>query len=214
MRKRRRIRPLFLILIMLLAVVFLTVLYAEKRLRPVLKTYAEAKGMSEATLTVNNAVCRLLEDEKILYSDLVVTEIGSDGNITNIRTDIVVLNQLKAKLSSSIVAEMETLSRSNIKVPLGTIFGGELFYGRGPGISVKLIPVGGVVTDISNQFSSAGINQTRHQIMLTVTAAVSIVLPSETVEKTVQSEFYLAETVIVGRIPDVYVNQSVGKGLS
>ena len=206
MRKKIKLRPLILFGLLFTAGVFFLNFYMENRLKPVLKTYAEAKSLSFATLAINDAVCGFLEQENLAYTDLTMIEYGENGTISNIKTDIVALNQLKARLSNVIVSEMENLSRSEIKIPLGTLLGGEVYYGKGPDIRVKLVPVGGVRTDISNKFTAAGINQTRHQILFTVSASVYIVLPSETIERTVESEFFLAETVIVGQIPDVYVN--------
>lgn len=206
MSKRVKFRVLFLLVPLVILLVVLFNFYTEKRLRPMLQSYAEAKCVSATTLAVNNAVCSLLENEELAYKDLTRVEYGEDGKISGIHTDVVSLNRLKSKLSASVVLAMEELSHTDIKIPLGTVVGGELFYGKGPQITVQLIPVGGVQTDISNKFTAAGINQTRHQILFTVSVSVSIILPSQTIEKSVSNEFFLAETVIVGQIPDVYVN--------
>ena len=50
--------------------------------------------------------------------------------------------------------------------------------------------------------SDAGINQTRHQILLDVTVAVEILLPGSTLNTEIGAQIPVAETVIVGTVPD------------
>ena len=212
MRKKIKLRPLILFGLLFTAVVFFLNFYMENRLKPVLKTYAEAKSLSFATLAINDAVCGFLEQENLAYTDLTMIEYGENGTISNIKTDIVALNQLKARLSNVIVSEMENLSRSEIKIPLGTLLGGEVFYGKGPDIRVKLVPVGGVRTDISNKFTAAGINQTRHQIYLEIRTNVYSYLTGASSTTDVTTDVAVAETVIVGDVPQMFA--SVGSDSS
>ena len=55
-----------------------------------------------------------------------------------------------------------------------------------------------------NQFADAGINQTRHEIVLHVDVAVSILLPGVTTAARVANAVTVAETVIVGNVPQTY----------
>ena len=86
--------------------------------------------------------------------------------------------------------------------------------GRGPSISFKLLPYGSVVVDVANEFTSAGINQTLHRIVLTVSAGLSIVLPLSSVNATVQSGVVVAETIIVGGVPERYATYGAGGTLA
>ena len=55
-----------------------------------------------------------------------------------------------------------------------------------------------------NAFSAAGINQTRHQILLSVDVYTSILRPGFTASTKVSNEIAVAETVIVGSVPETY----------
>jgi hypothetical protein len=64
--------------------------------------------------------------------------------------------------------------------------------------------VGSSSAKFENQFQSAGINQTNHQIILKVDVKVSILLPGYTTATTVSTAVTVAETVVVGAVPETY----------
>ena len=94
----------------------------------------------------------------------------------------------------------------SIKIPVGTIIGGDLIFGRGPGIDVKVMPIGTVATEIQNEITSAGINQTRHQIILVVNVQMSVITGIRRLPTNVSTTICIAETVIVGKVPESYTN--------
>ena len=65
-------------------------------------------------------------------------------------------------------------------------------------------PKGKADTRLVSSFTSAGINQTMHSMILEVDAVISPMMPgfSETVD--VQYDILLTQTVIVGSVPDSY----------
>ena len=184
----------------------MVIFYAENRIYPVLKTFSIAKTTSLATEAINSAIEEKFSATTLTYNDMVQIDKDDNGKITNIKTDVVVINKLKAEISSAVVNKVDAFAENKLQVPIGSVLGGGFLYGKGPNMNFKIIPIGGVEADIVNQFSSAGINQTRHQILVHVKTSVYVVLPSETTEVIVENDFLLAETIIVGDIPQVYVN--------
>lgn len=84
----------------------------------------------------------------------------------------------------------------------------------GPRLTVKIIPVGTVNTDYKTEFLSSGINQTRHRIYIEIKSKMSVVAPftNETVE--VITNVNVAETVLIGNVPDTFYNlEGVGNGV-
>ncbi len=63
--------------------------------------------------------------------------------------------------------------------------------------------VGSSSAHFENAFASAGINQTRHEIRLVVDV-VSVLLPGFSTVTKVTNRCAVAETVIVGSVPDTY----------
>ena len=79
--------------------------------------------------------------------------------------------------------------------------------------TVVIAPGNGVATNVSatlrNEFSSAGINQTRHRIILQVDVGLGILLSGYRDKwDDVQTEITVCETVIVGRVPETYASLS------
>ena len=88
------------------------------------------------------------------------------------------------------------------------LIGGTVFSGRGPGIPVRIVSVSNVTADFTNEFSSAGINQTRHQIILNIKVDIDMLIPGGTLQDTVTTSMVIAETVIVGTVPGTYADMS------
>ena len=96
------------------------------------------------------------------------------------------------------------MSARELSIPIGTLTGSALLAGRGPRIRVRMESVGSSTARFNNQFESAGINQTKHQIILEVDVSVAILLPGFTTATKVSTAVTVAETVIVGAVPDTY----------
>ena len=111
---------------------------------------------------------------------------------------------MQADILDTILTRIDQVSARELSIPVGTLTGFSLLAGRGPRISVRMESVGSSEANFHNEFVSAGINQTKHQIILTVDVSVSILLPGFTTATKVSNSFIVAETVIVGAVPDTY----------
>ncbi len=63
-----------------------------------------------------------------------------------------------------------------------------------------------VKVEFCNEFISAGINQTKHLIKVKVTTALGVVLPVRGDLEDIVTEVPIAESVIVGDVPDTYLD--------
>lgn len=86
----------------------------------------------------------------------------------------------------------------------GNFTGNNLLAGCGPEVKVKVIPIGTVTTDFKTEFVSAGINQTRHRVYLTVYCTMYVAAPLVGEEVIVSNEVVVAETVLIGDVPEFY----------
>ena len=91
-----------------------------------------------------------------------------------------------------------------LDIPLGNLAGGMLLTGRGFPVRIKLVPIGDVSGEIYSEFSETGINQTLHRIYLRVRVSMNMIVASDTVRLELADDILVAETVIVGRVPDAY----------
>ena len=90
-------------------------------------------------------------------------------------------------------------------VPLGNLTGWMLFSGLGPKLRVSIDSVGDVVAEVRNQFDSAGINQTHHQVLMDLSVTVHLFIPGEVTSVTVDTTMCLAETILIGTVPNSYL---------
>ena len=190
------------VLALLAAAVFAgTFLIVNARLRPLVGQLAVSRASYLATRAINDAVSETISGSALQYDDLVLFEKDIDGRITALKTNMLKINRLKSGISNRVIEKISGMEPSRLSVPLGNILEGELFAGRGPRIPVRIVPVGTVNTELLNSFSEAGINQTRHEIILKVSVSIGVLMPGSTSETAASSQITIAETIIVGTVP-------------
>jgi hypothetical protein len=59
-------------------------------------------------------------------------------------------------------------------------------------------------TEFKNSFEATGINQTRHRIIIEANVTVGVLIPGEKTSANIKTDITVAETVIVGSVPDSY----------
>lgn len=175
------------------------VIYANKSLLPVLADISEFKARSLVTMAVNDAVNEVFAGN-VRYEDLVVVKEAEDGRTRSIEIDRIKLNKLSSDISSSIRERLLLLEDKSISVPFGALLGNTPFEGSGPDLHVKIEPAGIVEVGFESEFSTAGINQTRHRIYLQVRSAVDIIAPLGTKRTELTNSILIAEAMIVGGI--------------
>ena len=205
--RRRRLDRRMLVRALALSVVvgvLTLVITAAVQMRPLLASLATTKVSNTVTRIVSEAVYQAIEDGEIRYDGLVTFEKDETGQITAVRSNMAAFNHLQADILDTILTRIDQVSARELSIPVGTLTGLSLLAGRGPRISVRMESVGSSEANFHNEFVSAGINQTKHQIILTVDVSVSILLPGFTTATKVSNSFIVAETVIVGAVPDTY----------
>ncbi len=190
-----------------LALILLCV-YAMAELKPILTNLATARVSNTVTSIVNRSVNETIYSGGVDYDTLISFEKDSSGKITAVKSNMAEFNRLQSAILDDVLAKMSETSTRDLSIPIGTLSGSALFSGRGPAIKIRMQSVGSSSARFENAFSSAGINQTKHQIMLVVDVHVSILLPGFTALTKVSNSFAVAETVIVGSVPETYTHFS------
>ena len=191
---------LTVIFTLLLALTVAVVLH----MKPVVVDLATARTSNAVNRIVVAAVNDAVDSGRIDYEQLVDFDKDADGHVTALRSNMAAFNRLQASIADDILQRMAEVSSTDLAIPIGTLTGSPLLAGRGPCLRVRMQSVGTATARFDNQFSSAGINQTRHRILLDVDVHVSILLPGLTTYTKVSNEISVAETVIVGGVPDTY----------
>ena len=191
---------LTVIFTLLLALTVAVVLH----MKPVVVDLATARTSNAVNRIVVAAVNDAVDSGRIDYEQLVDFDKDAEGHVTALRSNMAAFNRLQASIADDILQRMAEVSSTDLAIPIGTLTGSPLLAGRGPCLRVRMQSVGTATARFDNQFSSAGINQTRHRIIMDVDVHVSILLPGLTTYTKVSNEISVAETVIVGGVPETY----------
>ena len=193
----------FLTLILAVSLTWGGIHTIQSRLRPVVEAAAQMQIHDIVTETVQQTVLRLLDS--LTYGDLTVIQRGNDGRIVSLTADTLKMNRLRAELEVSVLEAVRGLRTAGLAVPVGSLLHLDLFWGRGPSIQLRSLWVGTVEASFDSEFDSAGVNQTRHRIWLELQVPVQVMLPGGMLETTVVTRLLAAETIIVGQVPDAYL---------
>lgn len=194
----RRIGIVFLIL----AVAFLVL---RGTYRDVVRELAQTQVKNSTSDLTNDAIARQIANGTIAYDRLVFFEKDLNGRITALKTNMSEVNRLKTDILNIINDEILSLDTSDIGIPLGSLFLPELLSGRGPAIPVHILSIRNSDASFVSHFEQAGINQTLHKLTMVVSIDVSVLVLAETTSFTMSSEVVVAETVIVGDVPDTFL---------
>jgi sporulation protein YunB len=178
----------------------------NSQIRPVIASITANEAKIKSVNTINDAVMAELNKDNISYDDLITVERGSNETVLAITTNMVKMNELKAKIISDIQDILNNDTYSTVWVPIGTLIGGDFFHGKGPKIALKASLSGNVTAEFNSTLTSAGINQTKHQIYLDISTNIYSFLPGFDTTTEVKTNILVAETVIVGSVPQVVAN--------
>lgn len=176
----------------------------EKNFKPTVSSYAATYSSTYVTSVINKSI-KESTDKKINYSDLCKINKNEKGEIISITTDTSTINNIKIKLSDNIIKNLKDTKTQSLGIPIGNLTKTYIFSGRGPKIPIKILTTSSPKITVDSKFESTGINQTKHKISLITTIEIHIILPYETITKTVSSESLICDTIIIGNVPNVYV---------
>ena len=201
----RKIRSLFRFSLLLLVLSIILILVFRSRYREVIRELAETQVKNTTSDLTNDAIAKQIADGIIQYDRIVFFEKDLDGKITALKTNMSEVNRLKTDILNIINDEILALDTSDIGIPLGSLFLPELLSGKGPIIPVHILSIRNSDASFSSNFVQAGINQTLHQLIMVVSVDVAILVLGQTGSFTITSEVVVAETVIVGDVPNTFL---------
>lgn len=200
--KEEKNKITFIIVIIVISIIFAKISFGY--INPMFDSLCNLKAKGIATKIVNREAKISLEN--VDYNDLITIVRDGNGNVTMVKANVIAINRIAAELTLAIQNALEAESDTAIYIPMGSFLGNEIFYNIGPKIPIRLASTGIVTTEFKSEFEYKGINQTIHRIYLYTTCKVNIVTPIKTIGSEINNEILVAETVIVGPIPDTYYN--------
>ncbi len=181
------------------------VVYIRFVVTPVVKTVAEEKVRALTVSTVNAAVTSVLEAEPS-FVDMVEYGHDANGDLNSIKINATRVNAVMQRSVQKTQNGLSDMISSGVNIPVGSVSGITFLSGKGPNLNVAVIPVGSVDARLRSEFSEIGINQTIHKIYLSLDSTIKIIIPGAGNTIKSSSEVLLVESVIIGKVPDTYLN--------
>lgn len=199
-RKRRRI-----ILLLAAFAVISALIALWLRLAPELEALAAAQVADEASDEIAEAITEQMERNDITYGSIVTLEKDGAGGLLALRTDMGELNRLRNETLRIVNERITDDTQTELGIPLGSVLLPALFSGRGPVLPVRVLTIRNADAEFTSSFEEAGINQTLHRITLNVALDVTMLTPAGTKRLRVESSVAVAETVLLGQVPETMI---------
>ena len=202
---RRGIKRLFHCVIILVIVAFLGLLAFRIKYNTPIRNLAETQVKNTTSDLINDAIDQQIAAGNIQYDRIVYFEKDLNGRITALKTNMSEVNRLKTAILNTINDEILALDTSDLGIPLGSLIFPEFLSGRGPGIPVHILSIRNSDASFTSNFTEAGINQTLQQLIMEISVDISVLVLGKTNSFTISSQVVVAETIIVGDVPDTFL---------
>lgn len=203
--RKSKVKPYILVIITILIIFNLFLYIFDSRVLPNVLIKSESMVQAKAEDIINTTSMNIF-NEKFNYGEMIIINKDNEGNINLIQANTVRLNELSSKISLKCNEELQKMGEVGIDVPVGWLTEKSIFYNLGPKINVKVEPIGNISINYESKFESAGINQTRHKIYLNISVTVRTIVPLHSQEIEVKCEVPVAETIVVGKIPQTAID--------
>jgi sporulation protein YunB len=201
----RFIRKIIHFFLLLAAVIFTLLMVFRIRYHDAIRELSETQVRNSTSDLINDAISRQIASGNIRYERIVYFEKDLEGKITALKTNMTEVNRLKTDILNLINDEILALDTTDMAIPIGSLIFPEFFSGRGPGIPIQILSIRNSDGSFKSYFSEAGINQTLQQLTMDVSVDVSVLVLGKTESFTVSSQVVVAETIIVGQVPNTYL---------
>jgi len=199
---RRGIRRIFRFLFLFAVIAAFLLVAFRIRYHEAICALAQTQVRNSTSDLINDAIDKQIETGNVHYDRIIFFEKDLDGRITALKTNMSEVNRLKTDILNLINDEILALDTSDIGIPIGSLLLPEVFSGRGPAIPVQILSIRNSDAAFASHFSEAGINQTLQQLTMEVSVDVSVLVLARTESFTVSSQVVVAETIIVGDVPN------------
>ncbi len=157
------------------------------------------------TKTVNDSINSVIGRGVYGFDYFVNLEKDADGNVSAITSDMTHINTLSTDILNCVIESTDN-GVISVAIPIGNLTGLNLLLNKGPDVNVQIIMLTSSRVDFRNEIVSCGINQAKYQLVLEVTIDIDILIPWGTESASTVTEVIVADTVIVGKVPDTYLN--------
>lgn len=198
----RWMRKLCRLLILLVIIGSLLLILFRTKYHGTIRSLAETQVKNTTSDLINDAIDKQIDIGNIQYDRIVFFEKDLNGKITALKTNMSEVNRLKTSILNIINDEILAMDTTDMGIPMGSLFFPEIMAGRGPHIPVQILSISNSDAGFESHFTEAGINQTLQKLTMEISVDVAILVLGKAENFTVSSQVVVAETIIVGQVPD------------
>ena len=198
----RLLRKLLRILIFAVIIGTLLLVLFRTKFHGTIRSLAETQVKNTTSDLINDAIDKQIDTGNIQYDRIVYFEKDLNGKITALKTNMSEVNRLKTSILNIINDEILAMDTTDLGIPIGSLVLPEFLSGRGPHIPIQILSISNSDASFESHFTEAGINQTLQKLTMNISVDVAILVLGRTENFTVSSEVVVAETIIVGQVPD------------
>ncbi|HAX84347.1 MAG TPA: hypothetical protein DCY15_07875 [Ruminococcaceae bacterium] len=202
MKRKRKISPI--VAMLLVVSVGALLIMAEIRISNVRKELINYAARNAASAAATAGIENSLDTDRVRYDDLIKFSRDSNGNIVSVTTDAYYLNKIGNNIGDKIDEHINQMKSYVLKIPFSVLFHEQLINGRGPKMPIVFVMTGITTTDFENEFTSAGVNQTHHRIMMNITVNAYVIHSGNVTVVPYQTNVCIAESIVVGITPQTF----------
>lgn len=195
---------------LILSAVFIAVVYLSVNLALTMKksidSFASIKAKAMVAQVISEATREQFFSQATELKNLLIVNTDNEGNIELVQSNTAELNLLAAELNRQMKQKFSVMEPADMKLPLGSVLGSQILSQADFYVNLKVMPISVSNIEFLSEFESQGINQTKYRVYLSLTSKVRVISPFSTKTQEINSKYLIAEAVILGKVPESYVN--------
>ena len=211
-RRKRTHNHKFRVAVLAIILTAAAFIYIDLCLRPAVITVAQYHIQSLINKAVNNAIISVMDKTQYSYDDLVEINRNSADEIVSVNYNSLHINKLRSELIKVSIEETQKIPVSYVYIPIGNITSIDILQNKGPKLKFTVTPSSYVEAEVESVFQNTGINQINHQIFINVKVTANALIPNYSTSVYSENKVCVAETVIIGKVPDSIGNNLIHSG--
>lgn len=204
-RKHHHKLKWFILMIFIMILMLYSLKFVDKIIKPNLVSIAEVKVKATVTQLINESIQEEFISD-VEFSNLINMHKDEEGNVVFVESNAIAMNKLASKLVISTQDKFKSMKPIMMRVPIGTMMGSAILSQVGPDMGFKILPIGMAKVSFKTEFEGCGINQTKYKVYLDFQSQAKVLVPFTSNLVEVDNTILVAEAIIVGRVPQSYVN--------
>ncbi len=200
--KRSPVRFLWYILLVLIISVALFI-WISIKVMPFVVSVTKGYAENVVSNTLSAIINETMSEEEYTFVNVIN---DSQNRVVAVTMNSFDTNVFMTKISMGLKNKIADMEEIVAEIPLGNFLPYPFLAGMGPEVPVKFLILANTAVSAKEDFASKGINQSLYTLSLHVVTDVGIYIPAMHSSVIIENEVPIAQTVIVGSVPDSYTN--------